>query len=154
MLGAEKAIPEPGNVSGNTSWKLRNLEPGVYAWTVKGRDNAFNSSPPAQGIFAFGVADVEVPGGAPRAFAWSSTGANPIRRTDSARLTLSVDREQRVTVAVYDVRGSRVATLHDGLLTAKEHSFALDARGLPSGAYFVRAAGKTQTATARVVVLH
>ena len=70
------------------------------------------------------------------------------------RLTLSVDREQPVTVAVYDVRGRRVAVLHQGVLIAGEHSFTLDAKDLPSGTCFIKAAGETQATTSRVVIVH
>jgi hypothetical protein len=52
---AEKCLPEPGNVGTNTSWTLHDLPRGVYHWTVRAVDSAFNASSAAQGIFSVGL---------------------------------------------------------------------------------------------------
>ena len=51
----ERALPEPGNLSTNTSWTLHGLAPGVYRCTVRALDSAFNSSPAAEGFFSVGA---------------------------------------------------------------------------------------------------
>jgi hypothetical protein len=80
------------------------------------------------------------------------TGANPFR--DRTALALRVAEVQAVTVAVYDLLGRRVLTLHDGALPPLvEHRFALDARTLAPGSYFVRVAGETFTTTRRATLV-
>lgn len=61
---------------------------------------------------------------------------NPARGRASVRVALPTARAARV--AVYDVLGRRVATLHDGPLAVGEHPFALDAGTLRAGVYLVR----------------
>ncbi len=62
---------------------------------------------------------------------------NPIRRAATVRLTL--DAAARVRVDVVDALGRQVHSLHDGDLPAGTHTLVLDADGLPSGVYLVRA---------------
>lgn len=64
-------------------------------------------------------------------------------------LTAAVD----VRVAVYDVLGRRVATLHEGPLDAGAHALSLDATALPAGVYVVRVTAPGFTATQRLTVV-
>ena len=48
----ERALPEPGNVGTNTAWTLRGMPAGVYRWSVRAVDSAFNGGPQAQGAFS------------------------------------------------------------------------------------------------------
>lgn len=68
------------------------------------------------------------------------------------RFTLTLDRTQHVTVAVFDVLGRRAATLYDGVLSAGTSTVTLEARALPQGVYFVRFEGDTFSGTRRVVL--
>lgn len=56
--------------------------------------------------------------------------------TASVRFTL--DQACRVTIVLYDVTGSKIAILSDGLFDAGQHEFEFDASGLPGGVYFCR----------------
>jgi hypothetical protein len=86
------------------------------------------------------------------AFTLSAAHPNPTRRTSALDLTLA--EAQPVTVAVYDAMGRRVATLHEGPLTAQTtHTLAFDAAGLASGVYLVRVTSPHGTATRRVTVV-
>ena len=79
---------------------------------------------------------------------------NPVR--ERATLELAVKEAQDVTVAVYDLLGRRVTTLHDGRLPAQEtRQLSLDAsrNGLSSGPYFVRVQGEGFVATERLTVV-
>ena len=68
-------------------------------------------------------------------------------------VTLGLTRAQRAEVALFDVRGRRVAVLHDGLLGTGRHTFRLSTASLPSGVYLLRLRGETASGTRRVVVL-
>jgi hypothetical protein len=70
----------------------------------------------------------------------------------STHLELTMEREEPVRVAVYDVTGRLVRTLHDGQKTAGVHSFELDGHGLTSGVYFVRAATGLGTSVQKIVL--
>ncbi len=80
-------------------------------------------------------------GAAPGEAALSAVHPNPVR--GRAAFTLSLARPERVTVAVFDVLGRRVAVLHEGPLAAGAHALTLDGSALPAGVYLVRAAGET-----------
>jgi hypothetical protein len=82
----------------------------------------------------------------------SEAAPNPF--SSSARFTLTVPRDQRVRVALYDATGCEVATLHDGLLHAGEpRTFTLDGAGLPAGVYEISAVGATFRTGRRAVLV-
>ncbi len=85
----------------------------------------------------------------PTAFALAAY-PNPFERGTTVELRLGTP--QRVTVAVYDVLGRRVAELFEGAITAADdpHPFYFDAADLPGGTYIVRAVGE-QASVSRVV---
>ena len=59
------------------------------------------------------------------------------------QFTMTIAREQNVTVAVYDMQGRHIQTLHQGALSPSEaHLFTFEASNLPSGRYFIRAVGE------------
>jgi hypothetical protein len=77
---------------------------------------------------------------------------NPARR--QARLPITVQTQQHVSVAIYDVLGRRVKTVRDGVLDAQDtESVRLPTRGLASGAYFVRVRGESFVETRRLTVV-
>lgn len=83
-----------------------------------------------------------------------SVGPNPLQGGTQATVRLTVGKSQPVTVAVYNVLGQRVRTLHDGRVTPGEPVRAkLSTDGLPSGIYFVRAEGPSISRTQRVTVV-
>jgi hypothetical protein len=84
--------------------------------------------------------------------ALSSIRPNPIGA--NAHFTLEVGATQRVSVALYDVRGRVAAVLHEGPLSSgTTHRFSLEGSELPAGVYFVRAAGETFSATRKAVLV-
>ncbi len=83
-----------------------------------------------------------------------TTYPNPVRTQTTVEV--AVKERQPVTVAVYDVLGRRVTTLHDGPLPAQDaRRFRLNAAeaGLSSGTYFVRVRGETFVDTQRLSVV-
>ena len=77
--------------------------------------------------------------------------------TDHGTLTLTVGRQQRVEVTLYDVLGRRVGTVidEDVLLANEPQTVRLrpDQQGLRSGTYFLRITGETFSGTERLVVV-
>ena len=67
-------------------------------------------------------------------------------------LRVSLDAAAEVSLGVYDVLGRRVATVVDGPLTAGDHAFSWDARGVAPGVYVVRLQTGGATATRMVTV--
>lgn len=61
---------------------------------------------------------------------------NPFRLATT--ITFALPEATDVTLAVFDMLGRQVAVLQDGVVEAGQHTVALDASGLPSGAYVVR----------------
>jgi hypothetical protein len=49
--GQGHRLPEPGNITAVTSWRLRGLPAGTYDWSVRAVDSAFNGGPRASGTF-------------------------------------------------------------------------------------------------------
>ena len=114
---------------------------------------------PAEAGFAFGVVGPLPAGGAgktgaeavtdaadlPAAFALHGNYPNPFNPTTQIAFDLPEQTDVRLTV--YDVLGRRVRVLVDGPVAAGRHTFAFDARDLPSGTYVYRldAGSFTQT---------
>ncbi len=76
---------------------------------------------------------------------------NPVR--DRARVSLDLPMATTARVEVFDVLGRRVATLHDGALSAGPHDFVLDAASLPAGLAVVRAVTDAGVVSRRVTVI-
>lgn len=117
-------------------------------------DDRFFALTRNQGVFASGGGVVSVADDpASVGFALSEVYPNPLQST--ARLDLDMAEAQRVSVAVYDLLGRRVALLHEGWLGAgSDQAFTLDAASLPSGVYLLRVSGSTSTVTRKVTVLN
>jgi hypothetical protein len=150
LAASGRPLPQPGNVSGNTTWTLRALEPGAYTWTVRAVDNAFNGGLAAHGSFVVG-SPTSVAGGPDRGFSLSPAYPSPFTR--EARFSLSLLRDEDVMVALHDVQGHRVAVIHDGRLAPGVHPMVVRPADLPSGVYFIRATGLSQAAVRRITLL-
>ena len=88
----------------------------------------------------------------PSASVLSAAYPNPFAQ--QSRLTLELAQAERVTVAVYDVLGRRVLTLHEGPLAAgAAHAFVVDGSGLSSGSYVVRVEGETFRQSRRLTLI-
>ena len=84
--------------------------------------------------------------------------ARPNPSAGVTRFGLTLDRASTVTVAIYDLGGRLVSTLHRGPLGAGAHEFAWDGlRGsgtaAPGGVYFYRATSGSVTASSKLVLL-
>jgi hypothetical protein len=77
---------------------------------------------------------------------------SPNPATGSTLLSFQLQREGSVSLAVYDVRGRRVAEVLNTALSAGPHERMFDTHGLASGVYFVRLRTPTASVTRKLVV--
>jgi hypothetical protein len=96
---------------------------------------------------ATGIGDGDAP-----SFTLSAPYPSPLAGT--ATIDFSLGQPGRVSIAVYDVAGRRVATLLDAASQAAgPGSVTFDAGGIPSGVYFVRMQTATQTVSRKVTIV-
>ncbi len=71
------------------------------------------------------------------------SAAYPNPFNPQSRFSLAVATDQRVTAALFNTLGQRVATLFEGLFQANRvHEVTIDGAGLPSGLYVIRVQGE------------
>ncbi len=119
---------------------------------IEGPPFAVGGTVPPVGTFTFALLNVTGTEDTAPADAFVLDALAPNPATTQTALRLHLGTPQRVRIDVFDVLGRRVATLHDGLLTAGVHPFDLDVRALPGGIYFARVRGAETQATRRFVV--
>lgn len=82
----------------------------------------------------------------------SDVAPNPVRT--SAKLTVAVQEKQRVTVALYNTLGQRVATLYNQAVPANQkQTIRVRAEDRSSGLYVLRVKGKTFSDTKRMTIV-
>lgn len=82
------------------------------------------------------------------------TGPNPVQSGMATELTIQPEQSGDMTVALYNVLGQRVETLHSGRVSADDVlRLTLDTDRLSSGMYFVRANGDSVRQTERITVV-
>jgi len=91
------------------------------------RSNEFPHSPSVSEELAFTL---------PHKFALEQNYPNPFNPMTTIRF--DVPEASRVSLAIYDMLGRRIASLVDGVLWAGAHAASFDARSLPSGNYIYR----------------
>lgn len=84
---------------------------------------------------------------------WRLGDVYPNPFNGSATVMFTLPAPANVRLALYDLLGRPVAVLGDGPFPAGTSRFAIDATALPSGSYFLRAAGGGLSATRRVTVV-
>jgi hypothetical protein len=76
---------------------------------------------------------------------------HPVRHASQIRVT--TEESGPVSVALYDVLGRRVETLHEGHVTAYQtEQFTVNASALATGTYFLRVRGESFAETERITV--
>ena len=96
--------------------------------------------------------NVEATIGTPGSHLITSAYPNPFN--PQSQFTLAVATDQRVTAALFNTLGQRVAVLFDGMVVANQvRSVSIDGAGLPSGLYVVRVNGERFSDALRVTLL-
>lgn len=123
----------------NYRFRVTELSPGQHTFRLKQVD--------LDGSVEFGpTVDATV-----RARVVSNLRPNPT--SGPARLDLSVQTPQTVTVEVYNLLGERVRTVFEGTVTPGQvREFTVDGSRLSSGAYFIQVVGEQFENTRKLVV--
>jgi len=87
----------------------------------------------------------------PSAFALAQNYPNPFNPTTTVNFTL--ENRSVVSLVVYDLTGSEVATLVDGVKSIGSHSVVWNGSGAPSGIYFCRLTANGQSETRKMLLL-
>lgn len=87
----------------------------------------------------------------PQSFVLEQNFPNPFN--PSTTISYTIPKSGRVTLKVYSVLGSEVATLHDGYQSAGTHSVEFNVAALPSGTYFYRLSADGRSETKKFVLL-
>ena len=70
---------------------------------------------------------------------------NPFNPT--ATIAVNLNEAQSVEVALYDLSGRRITTIHQGMLSAGQHRLTLNGNNLSVGTYLIRVNTPTETVT-------
>ena len=143
-------LPEPGNVSSVLDWELTGLADGLYRWTLRAVDSAYNGGPIAQGTFRVGSAAGVEGAQIPLTFELA-THPNPFHGSTSFRYALPSAAE--VKLAVFDVHGRLVKQLVDETRAAGYHEISWEASNVASGTYFARLSAGDVTKTQRLLLV-
>jgi hypothetical protein len=152
-LEATSALPSLPTPPG-TAYQATNLPLDLYdaAGVVRGRLHTFDQQVGPACTFPV----TEVPPAAERDgfFGLRDASPNPFRR--ETQLSLHLDRERRVSLQVFNVRGERVRMVHDAKLGAGRRTLSWDGRndaGAPvgSGLYFYRVTVDDRSVTRKLI---
>jgi hypothetical protein len=98
-----------------------------------------------------GAVAVEEPEPLPQAFSLSPPYPNPFNTQTTIEYALP--NEAAVSLSIFDIQGRKVATLTEGTKPAGYHRLIWDAKGMPSGMYFVRLKAGEFTETQKMTLV-
>jgi hypothetical protein len=158
-----RPLPSDDETTTPTEWSSLGFVEGAGT-TDRSRRYTFETEQLSPGPHAFRLRQVDTDGRAVHSQPLEVTvsmeaphmvsGPSPNPVQGGATLDVAVRRAQDVQVALYNVLGQRVATVHRGTLPGEETtSLRLDASSLSSGVYFVRVDGEDFTTTKQVTVV-
>ncbi len=135
-------MPVRGNVDNNTGWKLRNLEPGTYYWSVQTIDNSFNASefsPDHTFTVKSSVGISQIGTGIPDVFELKQNYPNPFNPTTKIRFALP--SASNVVMTVYNAAGQKINELINndysaGIFEVSWNGKSSSGEILSSGVYF------------------
>lgn len=76
---------------------------------------------------------------------------NPFNPTTTIRISLP--HKERIRLRIFNIQGSEIATLADGIYDTGHHSFKFDAGNAPAGIYLVRLETSTFSKTNRMILI-
>lgn len=136
-ISGYRLIPAFGNTNHNTSWFVRNLNAGEYFWTVQAIDNGFLASEFAlEKSFRIGSPTTLAETFTPLNFELKQNYPNPFN--PSTRIVFSIPTTEFVSLRVYDILGSEIASLVNEVKSSGRYEIEFNASDLPSGIYIYK----------------
>ena len=125
------------------SFTDKNITSGRYTYRLKqiDRDGSFKYSQSAE---------VEV-GTVPQVYSLSQNYPDPFNPTTT--ITYSLPGDENIRLAVYDILGSEVGVLVNGVQTAGSHQVMFSGSNLGSGIYFYKLESSGQTIIKKMILL-
>ncbi|MCF8232104.1 MAG: FG-GAP-like repeat-containing protein [Bacteroidales bacterium] len=132
--------PRMGNVNQALTWRLEDLQPGTYYWSIQTVDNMYHTSDfTTEQSFTITSTQVENPASSKTI----SVYPNPVK----GQATLVFEKQKYHTLKILDVNGK---VYHTKTITSrKEH---LDFSGYSKGVYVVRLIGETENRLKKILV--
>ena len=131
-------IPQRGNVDNNLSWRIYNLTPGKYYWSVQSVDNSFAGSEfTAEQTFVVtsSTGVTQIGSEIPDKFELHQNYPNPFN--PSTKIRYSLPGNSNVKVIVHDLSGKQIVELVNTSLNAGVYELTWNAgNNLASGLYF------------------
>jgi hypothetical protein len=87
----------------------------------------------------------------PTGFSINQNYPNPFNA--SATIEFTLPEESEIEISVYNILGQKVAVLFEGIEDAGTHSVTWDAGDVPSGVYFARLEGGSETRAVKMLLL-
>jgi hypothetical protein len=79
--------------------------------------------------------------------------ASPNPFNPQTHISFALPEAERVNLGIFDVLGQQLMTLHEGLLTAGEHTIQFDGSRLSAGIYFARLFSPHRQATLKLMLI-
>ncbi len=136
----------------DTTKVFRSLLPNqVYYWRVRAHNGGGWGQFSEVRRFKRDITGVQERPEVPTEFAVSQNFPNPFN--PSTQIEMSLPKESRVRLQVYNLLGQEVATLVDGVLSQGYHVVKFDATMLPSGLYIYRMAAGELSFTRKMMLM-
>jgi hypothetical protein len=135
-------MPVRGNVDNNTSWRLTQLEPGTYYWSIQTIDNSYNGSdfsPEQSFTIKSSVGITQIGSGIPDAFDLQQNYPNPFN--PSTKIRFALPSASNVLMTVYNSAGQKVYDIlnenyNAGIYEVTWNGKSYSGQPLSSGVYF------------------
>ena len=76
----------------------------------------------------------------------------PNPTSDDANIQFSLDKEQNVSIEVYNMLGQSMYSLNEGMMSSGQHTITIPGKGLTSGVYFVKFTTDNASTTQKLVI--
>ena len=144
------SLPEPGNMSSETSWTFNGLETGSYHWMLTTLDASYSAGTSVTGSFELFPLSTESP--RDESLTLEALVPNPANHSTNIRFRQSIAGD--VSVRIADEQGKILLTPFTGFMEAGSQSVPVDVSKLPAGPYICILTSRILSLTGKLVVTH
>jgi hypothetical protein len=147
-----RKLMTPGNANFKTEWMIKDLEDGIYYWSVQAIDGAMAGSEFSQeSIFAVKSVTSAENLASPSQFKLDQNYPNPFN--PSTTIKYSVKENTLVSLKVYDILGNEVVALVNKVQPTGRYIINFDASSLASGVYLYKLTAGSFIDTKKMIFL-